>query len=68
MDYIKGENEKGNLAGMVMIDLRKAFDTVDGDILIDKLSAMGVTSLDWFRSYLTNREQCTQVEGVNSSF
>ena len=54
--------------GMVMIDLRKAFDTVDGDILIDKLSAMGVTSLDWFRSYMTNREQCTQVEGINSSF
>ena len=51
-----------------MIDLRKAFDTVDGDILIDKLSAMGVTSLDWFRSYMTNREQCTQVEGINSSF
>ena len=54
--------------GMVMIDLRKAFDTVDGEILIYKLSAMGVTSLDWFRSYMTNREQCTQVEGINSSF
>ena len=67
-DYVKGEINKGNLVGMVLIDLRKAFDTVDGKILIDKLSAMGVTSLDWFRSYLLNREQCTQVDGVNSSF
>ena len=53
---------------MVLIDLRKAFDTVDGDILINKLSAMGVTSLGWFRSYLFDREQCTQVEGTDSPF
>ena len=67
-DYIKGEVKKGNMVGMVLIDLRKAFDTVDGEILLQKLAAMGVTSLDWFRSYLFNREQCTQVEGTNSSF
>ena len=67
-DYVKGKVNKGELVGMVMIDLRKAFDTVDGDILIRKLSAMGVTSLDWFRSYLFDREQCTQVGGNNSSF
>ena len=68
VDYIKGENKKGNLVGMVLIDLRKAFDTVDEDILLQKLSAMGVTSIDWFRSYLKDREQCTQVDGINSSF
>ena len=67
-DYVKGKVNNGELVGMVMIDLRKAFDTVDGDILIGKLSAMGVTSLDWFRSYLFDREQCTQVGGKNSSF
>ena len=67
-DHIKGEIKIGNMVGMVMIDLRKAFDTVDGSILVKKLSAMGVTSLDWFRSYLSDREQCTQVDGKNSSF
>ena len=67
-DHIKGEIKQGKMVGMVMIDLRKAFDTVDGGILIKKLSAMGVTSLDWFRSYLSEREQCTQVDGTNSSF
>ena len=65
-DYIKGEIRRGNLVGMVVIDLKKAFDTVDGEILLQKLAAMGVTSLDWFRSYF--REQCTQVDGINSSF
>ena len=58
-DHIKGEIKRGKMVGMVMIDLRKAFDTVDGGILVKKLSAMGVTSLDWFRSYLSDREQCT---------
>ena len=67
-DYIKGEVKRGNKVGMVLIDLRKAFDTVDGEILLQKLAAMGVTSLDWFKSYLFDREQCTQVNGKNSSF
>ena len=67
-DYIKGEINRGNMVGVVLIDLRKAFDTVDGNILLQKLAAMGVTSLDWFRSYLFDREQCTQVDGVNSHF
>jgi ribonuclease P/MRP protein subunit RPP40 len=53
---------------MEMIDLQKAFDCVDHGILIRKLGAMGVTSLDWFRSYLRDREQCTQVSGVDSPF
>lgn len=67
-DHIKGETRKGNLVGMVLIDLRKAFDTVDGDILLEKLSAMGVTSLEWFRSYLFDRGQCTEVDGTRSCF
>ena len=29
---------------------------------------MGVTSIDWFRSYLIDRSQCTNVGGVDSSF
>ncbi|KAH3867799.1 hypothetical protein DPMN_030936 [Dreissena polymorpha] len=40
-----------------MLDLQKAFATVDHDILCRKLRAMGVESVEWFRSYLTNRTQ-----------
>ena len=41
------------MVGMVLIDLKKAFDTVDGEILLQKLSAMGITSLEFGHTYLT---------------
>ena len=47
----------GNYVGMVLLDLQKAFDTVDHDILCQKLEAMGIDFTDWFKSYLTNRKQ-----------
>ena len=54
------------ITGAVSIDLRKAFDTVDHTILLEKLKTIGFTSsvLDWFCSYLSNR---TQVTVINSS-
>ena len=56
------------MVGMVMIDLRKAFDTVDFDVLLSKLKIMGVGSLDWFRSYLTGRRQCVSADVIDSEF
>ena len=42
---------------MILIDLQKAFDTVDYDILLQQLYAIGFSkhSVNWFRSYLINR-------------
>ena len=67
-DYVKGEMAQGNLVGMVLIDLQKAFDTVDHGILCSKLQAIGVTSVSWFQSYLSDRQQCVEIDGVRSDF
>ena len=57
--------EDHQLSAVIMLDLSAAFDVVDHDILLDKLNLYGVNSasLDWFRSYLSDRSQCVFVEG-----
>lgn len=47
----------------VFLDLRRAFETIDRDILLQKLDKYGVceNELDWFKSYLKNRKQRTKV-------
>ena len=53
----------------IFIDLKKAFDTVDHSILLQKLHHYGFRGLinDWFSSYLSNRTQSTQIGSVVSS-
>ena len=53
---------------MIMLDLQKAFDTVDHEILFQKLSAIGVVSVEWFRSYLSDRTQIVNVNNNSSDF
>ena len=54
----------------VMIDLKKAFDTVDFDLLVEKLKYYGIGqhTLNWFTSYLYERYQKTTVHGISSEF
>ena len=51
--------EKGKLTGLAFLDLTKAFDTPDHDLLLNKLSDYGLTpsTVHWFRAYLTGRTQ-----------
>ena len=60
------EISKGKYVGMVLMDLQKAFDTVDHDILLDKLDAMGFDHNEWFKSYLRGRKQMVVVNDVSS--
>ena len=52
--------DKGDIIGAVFFDLRKAFDVVDHDLLLEQLAAykFSTTLQNWIRSYLTNRNQC----------
>ena len=56
--------EKGNICGVLFLDLSEAFDAVDYGILMSKLSSVGVSprSLEWFSSYLSNRNQQTSCD------
>ena len=49
--------DKGLFTGVVKIDLRKAFDVVNHELLLKKLQVYGfnTNSLKWFRSYLNGR-------------
>ena len=60
--------DKNNFVGAVLIDLKKAFDTVDHKILLKKLWCYGFQnqSFDWFESYLTDRQQLALVNNIMS--
>ena len=53
----------------VSIDLKKAFDTLNTNILLNKLSYFGIRgiTLDLLCSYLTNRKQYVCYQKCNSN-
>lgn len=61
--------DNGYAVDMVMFDFQKAFDVVNHDILIAKLSHIGVRGalLNWIRDFLVGRDMCVAVSGCNSS-
>ena len=64
----KSMNQKKKTLG-IFLDFSKAFDLIDHKILLEKLQKCGIRGLanKWFESYLTNRVQQVQVNGVISS-
>ena len=58
----------GKLTGVVFIDLCKAFDTVNHQVLLHKLFSFGICqntgSFKWFWLYLCGRSHCVKWNGV----
>ena len=56
-DRLRNGFEKGLLTGMILIDLQKAFDTIDHSILLEKMKCLNFSqsTIRWFTSYLSNR-------------
>ena len=61
--------DKKQLNLSLFLDLKKAFDTVDHQIMVKKLNAIGVRGIagDWFASYLSNRKQYCSLGDQKSS-
>ena len=68
IDYIYKSLDDGNYVFGIYIDLKKAFDTVQHQILLQKLQYYGIRgiALDWFNSYLSNRKQFVLTNGIES--
>ena len=66
-DWLNGI-DVGQYAGVVFVDLKKAFDTVDHGILLQQLANYGVHGheLEWFKSCLSKCIQFTRVSGCDS--
>ena len=61
--------EEGNYCLGFFLDLRKAFDSLDRGILLEKLAAYGITGneLSWFTSYFRGRQQYVVYKNKPSS-
>ena len=66
IDYLHMNISEDKYVGMILLDLQKAFDTVDHVILCNKLKNIGVGCVDWFESYIKNRLQVVNLDGINS--
>ena len=68
VDTIYQNLDKKQIVVGIYLDLKKAFDTVNHEILFKKLQNYGIRgkTLEWFRSYLTGRKQYTLVNSCKS--
>ena len=66
-EKIKDTIDSGKIGCGIFIDLKKAFDTVNHEILLSKMEHYGIRGvlLDWFRSYLSGRKQYVSINGVS---
>ena len=66
-DWLQNIDDK-LITGICSLDIAKCFDSLDHDILLQKLEFYGVVGkeLCWFKSYLKDRKQITSIDNVSS--
>ena len=62
-DMILEAMDQKQVTALVLLDLSKAFDSIEHGILLRKLRELGVSmqAMEWFRSYLTDRNQRVRI-------
>lgn len=70
LQYVYDSLDVSNYVFSVFLDFRKAFDSVDHNVLLSKLNFHGIRglALRWFKSYLSSRKQFVRLDGVKSDF
>ena len=70
VDDWKKALDQGEIVATVLIDLSKAFDTINHKLLLEKLHAYGIrgTEWAWFSDYLSGRKQRVVLDGVSSEW
>ena len=65
VDQLLFNLDNNRVSGLVLVDYSKAFDMVDHEMLMTKLTLYGVSdaSLRWFQSYLKDRQQFVSIGG-----
>ena len=70
IDKITSAIDKKGYAVGIFLDLSKAFDTINHEIIFEKLNHYGICglALNWLRNYFSNRQQYVECNGVTSLF
>ncbi len=68
VEFLLDQTEEGNTATAILLDYSKAFDCLDHEHLLTKLTTLGVqgSSKSWFTSYLTERMQKVEIKYVQN--
>ena len=69
-EYLLSNMNEGYITGAIFLDLRKAFDVIPHNKLLNKLKVFGIRGKEhkWFTKYLTGRKHCVSINGTLSDF
>lgn len=69
VDNLLSAQDQGKLSFLLLLDFSRAFDSLSIPLLLAKLTFYGLdsSSVKWFHSYLTHRQQCVELKQVNGT-